>query len=227
MAILATIPVFIINLYAVVSGISWGINLSEILIILILFAGFRKRIDPKNVNLIAFVFLSIAAYLHGFIQNDKTIYLICMMLVMISYIFLYREALNYTQTENASKFMRIFFVVVLALNVYFLYGHLEEVQARIKGALEFGVYWIYYLNLLVLAIIGLVYYLNSYSRKSVYFISLVLAVVFSDVFRDMANFYLSDTSVLLVEYFLKYGAFILVFQFFGTGEKKLRLINLV
>lgn len=226
-ALWATIPVLLINLYAVISGIYWGIHLSGIFIILILFTGYRKKLNFKNFNLVAFLSLSLAAEFHGFIKNDKPLYFICMFLVMISYFFLYREALLYTKRETANKFMLVSFIGLIAANVYFIGSHLFEIEVYIKNVLEFGFYSLYYLNLLILGIVGLIYYLNSYSRKSVFFISMVMAVVFSDVFRDMAQFYLSDTSVLIIEYFLKYGAFILAFQFFATKEKKLRLINLV
>lgn len=226
-AMLATLPVFIINLYSVISGISWGIHLSGIVIILILLIGFQKKLNFKNINLVAFFSLSILAELQGFIKNERSLYFVCMFLVMISYFFLYREALLHTKRETANKFMLVFFIGLIAANVYFLASHLYEIESHIKNIIEFGFYSVYYLNLLILGIVALVYYLNSYSRKSVFFISMVMAVLFSDVFRDMAKFYLSDTSVLIIEYFLKYGAFMLAFQFFSTKEKKLRLINLV
>lgn len=224
---LATIPVFIIIFYAVITGVSWGVHLSGIFMILILFTGYYKRLEFKNTNLVAFFLLNLFAEMHGFIKNDKPIYFFCMLLTMASYFFLYREALRYTKRETANKFILIFFIALIAANVYFLASHLYEIELRIKSFLEFAFYSLYYINILILCVVGLIYYLNSYSRKSVFFISLVMAVVFADVFRDMARFYLTDTSVQVMEYLLKYGAFILAFQFFATPEKKLRLINLI
>lgn len=224
---LASIPVLIVNLYAVISGVSWGICLTDLFILLMLLFGYRKRLDFNNTNLLIFIALTIAAELLELFQDQKSIYLISIFLLMSSYFFLYREALNYTQRETANKFMLIFFILLIGSNAYFLLGHLQEIELRIKGIFEFSFYSVYYVNLMVLGVVGLIYYLNSYSRKSVFFISLVMAVIFSDVFRDMAKFYLLDTSVLVIEYLLKYGAFVLAFQFFATKEKKLRLINLV
>lgn len=226
-AMVATIPAFIFNLYAAISGISWGIHLAGIIILFILLIGFQKKLNFKNANLLAFFALSFVAELQGFLQSEKSMYLVGIFFVMASYFFLYREALAFTKRETANKFMLIFFIVLIAANVYFLASHLYEMETRIKSILEFSFYSLYYINLLILGVVALIYYLNSYSRKSVYFISLVMALVFSDVFRDMANFYLTDTSVLVVEYLLKYGALILAFLFFTTKEKKLRLINLV
>ncbi|GGG37276.1 hypothetical protein GCM10011532_21200 [Christiangramia forsetii] len=123
--------------------------------------------------------------------------------------------------------MLIFFFLLIGLNVYFVVQHIQELEIYMAGIIEFGVYSIYYINLLVLAIVALIYYLNSYSRKSVFFITLVMAIVVSDILRDMALFYFPDTSVLLMNNFLGMSAVILSFLFFATEEKKLRLINLV
>lgn len=108
-----------------------------------------------------------------------------------------------------------------------LVGHLEELKRKISDMGEMIFYVFYYLNLLVMALIALVYYLNSYSKKSVYFISLTLALLFADVFRDMALFYLPDASVEVIQAILRMAGLFMAFKFFTTSEKKLRLINLV
>ena len=132
-----------------------------------------------------------------------------------------------TRREAANRFMLFFFFLLIAVNVYFLFEHLQEMEMHVVGVVEFGFYTVFYVNLFILGIVGLIYYLNSYSRKSVYFITLVMTLVLADVLRDMAAFYLRDTSVLLMESILRFGSVFLAFQFFATEEKKLRLINLV
>ncbi|MDR5589776.1 hypothetical protein [Christiangramia sp. SM2212] len=123
--------------------------------------------------------------------------------------------------------MLIFFFILIIGNAYFVYQHVQELEIYMAGLIDYGIYTIYYINLFVLAIVALIYYLNSYSRKSVLFITLVMALVVSDILRDMALFYLPDSSVLAIKNFLSIIAIILSFQFFTTREKKLRLINLV
>lgn len=145
----------------------------------------------------------------------------------ISYLFLYLEALKFTERSAANRYIKIVFVILVILNVYFLVGHLEELKRKISDMGEMIFYVFYYLNLLVMALIALVYYLNSYSKKSVYFISLTLALLFADVFRDMALFYLPDASVEVIQAILRMAGLFMAFKFFTTSEKKLRLINLV
>tara|TARA_B100000929_G_scaffold288947_1_gene278463 strand:- start:985 stop:1425 length:441 start_codon:yes stop_codon:yes gene_type:complete len=146
---------------------------------------------------------------------------------MFSYTFLIREALRYTYRETGNKFMLFFFFLLISGNAYFGFLHLQELEVHMNGMIEFTFYLIYYLNLLIFVIVGLIYYLNSYSRKSVYFIAMMMALVVSDILRDMVLFYFPDTSVLLMQHFLSLSAIILTFRFFTTKERKLRLINLI
>ncbi|MDX1543208.1 MAG: hypothetical protein R3214_04605 [Christiangramia sp.] len=220
-------PILAVNLFAVAYDIEWMVNTAKFLVYFPLFAGFYRRLDFSNINIIAFLGLSLVAGFINFFHEERAAYFTAMFFSMTSYFFLIREALKYTQREAANKYMLFFFFILVAVNIYFLFQHLQQMEIHLTGIIEVGFYSAYYINLLVLAIVALIYYLNSYSRKSVFFISLVMAVVISDVLRDMEAFYLRDTSVLFIESIIRFTGVILAFQFYATGEKKLRLINLV
>ncbi|MCP9199740.1 hypothetical protein MKO06_07480 [Gramella sp. GC03-9] len=224
--VLACVPPLIINLFAV--GYNWDLvaNVSFLAVFIPLFVGFGRKLDWSNINSSVFIVLTVLAGLAGLVEIDH-LNLIFLFFGMFSYVFLAREALKYTQRQAANRYMLLLFFLLIALNVYFLYGHLEEMGSQSMNFLELSFYSLYYINLLILGIVGLVYYLNSYSRKSVYFVSLVMMLVLADVLRDMADFYLQVTSVLLLESLLRFGSIVLAFLFFTTREKKLRLINLV
>lgn len=227
LSILICLPLIFLNHYAVFNNTPWLAHLGEVLIFFPLLLGFSKKLDFKNLNLSAFLGLSILAVLLGFFENTGFFYLVSVLLRMVSYFFLIREALKYTERQTGNKFMLIFFFLLIGVNAYFVFQHLQELEIYMAGIIELGFYSVYYINLLVLSIVALIYYLNSYSRKSVFFIIVVMGLVVSDILRDMALFYLPDTSVLLVKNFLSMMAIIMAFQFFTTEERKLRLINLV
>ncbi|MCB7479664.1 hypothetical protein [Christiangramia sediminis] len=227
LAILICLPLIFLNHYAVYNHTPWLAHLGEILIFIPLILGFSKKLDFKNLNLSAFLGLSILAILLSFFENEGLFYLVSVLLRMVSYFFLIREALKYTERQTANKFMLVFFFLLIGVNAYFVFQHLQELEIYMAGIIELGFYSAYYINLLVLSIVALIYYLNSYSRKSVFFIIVVMGLVISDILRDMAFFYLPDTSVLLVKNFLSMIAIIMAFRFFSTKERKLRLINLV
>lgn len=224
---LAVLTLLLLNIYGIVTDTSWIIELSEFFVFIPLILGFHRQLNFSNFNIPAFLGLSVFAALFNFFSEDKLLYLFSLFLSLVSYIFLYREALNHTKRETANKFMLTFFIFLLVTIACIIYNHLQQMETQLAGLLELIFYAVYYINLLVLTIVGLIYYLNSYSRKSVYFITLVMAQIFADVFRDMAAYYLFDATVLGIESFLRFGSAILVFQFFITPEKKLRLINMV
>ncbi len=137
------------------------------------------------------------------------------------------EASKYLEIKNASALMQLFFVFIIGINTLLLCTHVYELQNYISSTIEFYLYSLYYLNLLILGIVAFLYYLNSYSKKSMYFISLALTLIFADVLRDMDVFYLKDFSVEIAENSLRFAAAFFVIKFFSTKEKQLRLLNFI
>lgn len=225
--VLISVPILLVNLYAIVFSLSSLVNITSFLIYIPLMLGFCKRLDLKNYNILAFFSLSAISSVLFFYPDQINFWLSAIFFNMLSYIFLGMEALKYTKVKIGSTYMLTFFFVLIGVNAYFVLEHLHELESHLGGTLEFTVYTIYYLCLFALSLVALIYYMNSYSRKSVYFISLVMALVVSDILRDMALFYLPDASVMVLIAFLHFAAIFLAFQFFITKEKKLRLMNLL
>lgn len=225
--ILACIPMLILILFAVLSKTDWLLVIGEFTTYLILLKGFSRRLNFSNLNILCFLGLNMVATLFKFFQDVDMIFSAIMFFQMVSYIFLGREALKYTQREAGNKFMLLFFFLMLGVNSYFVSEHFQELEHKIVSLVEFVFYSMYYIVLFVLAIVCLIYYLNSYSRKSVFFVTLVMTILIADILRDMALYYLPDTSVLLLQNFLKFCGIIMAYQFFATEEKKLKLINLI
>ena len=225
--IMASMPLLILMLFAVLNKIDWLLVTAELATYIILLRGFTRRLNFSNRNILSFLGLNVVATLFKYFQGIDIIHNIVMLLQMVSYLFLVKEALKYTQRENGNKFMLIFFFLMLSVNSYFVFEHFQELEHQIVNLLEIAFYLMYYIVLFVLAIVCLIYYLNSYSRKSVFFVTLVMTILISDILRDMALYYLPDTSVLLLQNSLRFFGIIMAFQFFATAEKKLKLINLV
>ncbi|QYA27109.1 hypothetical protein G3I01_16950 [Gramella sp. MT6] len=225
--IIASIPLLVFMLIAVVYKLHWLLVLSELITYIILLRGFSRRLNFSNLNILSFLGLNMVATLFKFFQSVDAIHSVVMFFQMVSYIFLVREALKYTQRESGNKFMFLFFFLMLSVNSYFVFDHFQELENQIVSLVEVAFYSMYYIVLFVLALVCLIYYLNSYSRKSVFFVTLVMTILIADIMRDMALYYLPDTSVLLLQNFLRFIGIIMAFQFFATHEKKLKLINLV
>lgn len=188
---------------------------------------YLKKIPFKNLNFLMFIALAIGATTLSFFKNIWYFEQVKLGFWLLSYVFLAREAIKYTEYERGSKFTTLYFVAIIAVYVYLLSIHVIEIEPNVTNSFTLSIYIIYYLNILFLAVAALVYYLNSFSRKSVFFICLTLSFIFSDVLRDMEVFYFPDLSVEIVGTLIKFAALKLVFLFFITPEKKLRLLHLV
>lgn len=199
----------------------------EILFFIPLIFYYYRKVSFKNFNFFIFLSCAVAATVVSTLNNIWYFEQITLGLWLVGYIFLAREAIKHTEYEKGNKFTTLYFVIVTAVYVYLLWIHVTEIERNVGNHFTFSLYIIYYLNILFIAITALVYYLNSFSKKSVFFICLTLSFIFSDVLRDMEVFYFRDMSVEIVGTLIKFAALKLVFLFFITPEKKLRLLHLV
>jgi len=121
----------------------------------------------------------------------------------------------------------LYFFGIVGINGGLMGYHLIELREYIPGYMAFSVYVLYYFILLILGIISFIYYLNSYSKRSMFFVSLALGLIFADVLRDMGVFYLRDLSVEIIETIIRLGCAVFAAHFFVTREKPLRLTNMI
>lgn len=199
----------------------------EILFFLPLFAYYFRKIPLKNINFFMFLGMAFMATVLSWGDNVWYFEQVKLGCWLVGYIFLAREAIKHTEYKRGSKFTTLYFLAVVAVYMYLLWVHVIEIERNLANDFTYWLYILYYLNILFFAIAALVYYLNSFSKKAVFFICLTLSFIFSDVLRDMEVFYFRDLSVEIVGTLIKFAALKLVFLFFITPEKKLRLLHLV
>lgn len=221
------VPLLAINLYAAIAEADWLMQATQLIFVPGLAGIYIKLKKNMSLNAILFFIFFFLAQINGFIFNTNNLTLISFFFYIIAYFGLSREALQNTQLETASKTILVYFFLLIAINAYLLFTHVLELKQYMSDELEFGIYIAYYGVLLVMGIISLIYYLNSYSKKSIYFITLVLTFIFSNVFRDSAYFYMKDSVILITGNLLWYNGLIFSLLFFLTPERKLRLLNLL
>ena len=224
---LLAVTAMLVNIAGIVNDNFLLRKLGEILFFAPLIIYYFRKIPFKNLNFLVFLGSAIAATVISTIDKIWYFEEVKLGLWLIGFIFLAREAIKHTEYEKGSKFTSLYFIAVIGLYIYLLWTHVTEIERNVGNEFTFSLYIIYYLNILFFAIAGLVYYLNSFSKKSVFFICLALSFIFSDVLRDMEVFYFRDISVEIVGTLIRFAALKLVFLFFITQEKKLRLLHLV
>ena len=221
------VPLLGVNLYATLAELDLLMQVSQLLFIPGILGIYLKQVKKPDFNAVIFISLFFIAQMNEIFEKSENLSLASLFLFIGSYIFLSREAIRNTERETASKRMLLYFVLLVLVIFYLLLTHVIEIKTYTSSTIEFAGYIIYYLNLLILGIISLIYYLNSYSKKSVYFITLVLAFIFADVFRDTANFYIKDSAILITGNLLWFTGLSFSLLFFLTPERKLRLMNLI
>lgn len=202
-------------------------RVSGVFFLLSLFGFFFLKFNLKNSNLYGFLVFALLANLIPLLREMWFLSYIVLGSWLVSFVFLVKEALRYTQYNKGKHYMLLYFLLIVGIYAYLFSIHVIEIGEHLNDSALFTLYIIYYLNLLVLGITALIYYLNSFSKKAVFFTCLALAFILADVLRDMKVFYFKDTSVEIAAGIIRCAALVFVFLFFGTKEKKLKLLNLV
>lgn len=174
-----------------------------------------------------FIGLTLISYMFRYLEGNYYSHEISLVLLSAANIFLIYSATKFIEIKNASIYMWLYFIVIIGINGGLLGYHVMEIKDFIRSNLTFSIYILYYLNLFILGIIAFIYYLNSYSKKSMYFISLALGIIFADILRDMGVFFPQDLSVEVAESIIRMGCAVFAVLFFVTKEKQLRLLNLI
>ncbi len=225
--ITAFICLMILDIMAVFSTWFWGVNIIYIIFLFTAVWMFRKKYKKFNTYLFIFLGFSGLAFLARIFETAWYFNQVSLILLTIAYLALIMESVKYIEMKNASNYMLLYFTLIVGINAYLLGIHVLDLRVHISSGLNYGIYIFYYINLLILGIFGFIYYLNSYSKKAVYFVSLILALIFAEVLRDMGVFYMQDPSVEVAEAILRLAVALFAVLFFITKEKKLRLINMI
>ena len=215
------------NVVSVVESISWWKQISQIVFILLLFFFFFGRLSLGKSNFTGFFFTSLCANITSFFGDYWFFSEMTLGFWLSSFVFLVMEAIKFTQYNRRNRYLHLYFFVVVAIYTYLFSLHILEIKENLSNEVLFSMYLVYYLNLLILGVTALIYYLNSFSKKAVFFSCLALAFILSDVLRDMGIFYFRDLSVEIVGSLIRMAGITLTFLFFITKEKKLRLLNLI
>ena len=221
------ISLLFLNIYALYFNISWlsiGCHIGFYVAACMWFCDKAKKC---SLNLYLFLILIGVSYSLK-IFNDLWFFKeISLLMQAGAYLALIVEAVKYFKIKNGGPIMTVYFFSIIGLNVYLMLIHFFELVPYFSSSTTYLILGFYYVNLGVLGIIALLYYLNSYSKKSMFFISLVICIVFADILRDMGVFYFKDISVEVAESIIRMGSALFVVLFFITEEKKLQLINFV
>lgn len=221
------ILLILINIWAKFTEMYWVENTTYIFYFLAVVLLVQDKYKKFKRPMYLFLGLTILSYLTRSFDGAGYSFEISLVLLTTANIILIKVASKHIEVKNASNLMLLYFILIVGINASLLGYHVWEIKEYIDNTAVFSVYILYYINLLILGIVAFIYYLNSYSRKSMYFISLALGIIFADILRDMGVFFPKDISVEVAETIIRLGSAVFAVFFFVTTEKQLRLLNMI
>lgn len=221
------ILLILINIWAKFTEMYWVENTTYIFYFLAVILLVQDRYKKFKRPMYLFLGFTILSYLTRSFDGAGYSFEISLVLLTTANIILIKVAARHIEVKNASTLMLLYFILIVGINASLLGYHVWEIKEYIDNTAVFSVYILYYINLLILGIVAFIYYLNSYSRKSMYFISLALGIIFADILRDMGVFFPKDISVEVAESIIRLGSAVFAVFFFVTPEKQLRLLNMI
>lgn len=211
------------NLYALVMDIFWLNIFSHIGFYIIAFIFFIKEHKSYNFYFYFFIICKILSYLLQLFYEVWFFKETFLLLQAVSYLALIMEVTKHFNIKHINFFMLLYFFSIIGLNTYLLFSNINEMSSTLYENGVSLLYAFYYLNLGVLGITAIVYYVNSFSTKSMYFITLVICIIFANILRDTGLFYFKDISVEIAESVIRMGSALFLVLFFITSEKRLTL----
>ncbi|MCF8273145.1 MAG: hypothetical protein K9I95_04870 [Flavobacteriaceae bacterium] len=101
--------------------------------------------------------------------------------------------------EELNKVITVYLILVVLINVYFLYVVYGILKTIIPDSLELFLFGMKSISLIVLFIIAFGVYLNSETKHSILFLIMALCFVFSDILYYVSQYYVYHWSFLMFD----------------------------
>ena len=118
---------------------------------------------------------------------------------LLSYLCLLSFMIPNFKIVQCNKVIALYLVVVVLINMYFLYAIYSVLQTIVPDTLEVFLFAMKSISLIVLVIIAFGVYLNSETKLSILFLIMALSFVFSDVLNYVSQYYVYHWSFLMVD----------------------------
>lgn len=137
----------------------------------------------------------------------------------LGYLFLLADGYTKFKVLNLRNTVAMYYFFVIAINALLMLLHLYNLYHYLEGLSWVYVGQVLYSILMFLMIImALAYYLNSYSKKSMYFLIGTLAFIGSDILISAYYFYNIEENLVFLHTLLGMIGYVFFFNYFFTPE---------
>ncbi len=142
------------------------------------------------------------------------------LMFFIGYLLLLKDSFRQYKIRDVRNVVAIYYFFVIAINavlmvyhLYNLYNYMEETPLIYMGQVFYNI------ALYLMVINALAYYLNSYSKKSMFFLIGSLAFVCSDILVSAYYFYDIKEDLMLIHTVLSMIGYLFFFNYFFNPEE--------
>ena len=138
----------------------------------------------------------------------------------LGYLILLTDSYSQFKVLNLRNTVAMYYFFVIAINAILMLLHLYNLYHYLEGWSWLYIGQVLYNILMFMMIVmALAYYLNSYSKKSMYFLIGVLAFIGSDILISAYYFYNIQENLVLLHTLLGMIGYVFFFNYFFTPEK--------
>ena len=148
--VFAVLILLFINFTAIYLNILWLAHTAYILFFISTMIFFIKKISLNNAYFFLFISCTFLSFIFRLFHGQWFCDEVSLVLLSAGNFALIIEASKYLEIKNASSLMQLFFVFIIGINTLLLCTHVYELQNYISSTIEFYLYSLYYLNLLIL-----------------------------------------------------------------------------
>lgn len=180
----------------------------------------HKKVQNKQIFYSFFGILLLSDILSIFFYVSSYVLVAIGTVFFAGYILLLKDSFSQYKIRDLRNVVAIYYLFVIAINallmvfhLYNLYNYMEETPLIFMGQVFYNIV------LYLMVINALAYYLNSYSKKSMFFLIGTLAFVFSDILVSAYYFYNIKEDLILIHTVLSMIGYLFFFNYFFTPEK--------
>lgn len=179
-----------------------------------------KKVQNKTIFYSFFGLLLLSDVISMFFEVSSLIIVVIGVVFFVGYLLLLKDSFSQYKIRDVRNIVAIYYFFVIAINavlmvfhLYNLYNFMEETPLIYMGQVFYNIV------LYLMVIDALAYYLNSYSKKSMFFLIGSLAFVCSDILVSAYYFYDIKEDLILFHTVLSMIGYLFFFNYFFTAEK--------
>ncbi len=185
----------------------------------------HRKAEKRTTFYLFLSLLLITDILAYFVAEVNFFFVVPMGVIFFAcYVLLIRDAYKQFKVQDARNVFGFYYLFVILVNGALLTLHLVNLYGYLEDQILMYVGQVFYnIVLYLIIVVSLAYYLNSYSKKSMYFLIGTLCFVGSDILASALLFYNIEQNIVSFHTFLSMIGYVFFFNYFFIKEEPLMI----